>query len=1089
MTPSNEKEQNLKIESYNGQAEFDESIPTMVIEIMINDRPVNVLWDLGADFTIAPLRILDLTKSKLIPKSTKFYGIANEPINILGNTRVSVKFSNKTDSLLLFLTADELFPENSHFLLTLGKDWMQTFPKFIIDSQENEIRTETQVYKMLKAPKNEILHSPICPIQGSQRATRGKQRSKLTHIFAINGINVIGCIDTGSPISIVNTNFLKNFREPDMVCCDESFQDIALKVIKIKNYLNVKLRVSKECHDLNLRVSDQVPANQVPAKAMYNMIIGRDWIAKLPPISIDYSEGEYRIGKKRLEWMLSPRMRPTILMLKQADEGKKRPGNPTQMCHNFDTPESNSIMNEYRTWKSDCYFDFMNRSLELEELFNELSTAFEQDSAHSIHNIEICARSSSYERKLVDFLLKLQKLPVGDRNINIKLTFHEELDIRCDIFNSTDGSYSTSETIRIAQQARCALIQYKDTISKLKNCKPILRRNINLIVEQKLDFVYWVYFNENPLEFLKEQAKHLSEYWQPALITEGNTGREYEVMAMTGTNVAHPSVASILSSRIRCFPSDFMFPSCQTTPSTSSAINAPANPSELVKITQNSRPNTNVSHKFLDTLQVIVLKFDFSFCSLELEKIIREVDLSKEGSKPMEIVIKARAQDCERTFVSLIMRLQKVAFDNRKVNVQIIFQEDYGIKCAKYVAERHSYLTKESLDIIRHACASRQIFDNALQRLRDLHSYLKTNIHFELRHKYNYNLSLTFPEIHSKFLSQYARYVCESWVCHEPALMNKEFGHVILAERVIKAQGPKLIGIIESEITDILSRDLSRSHKIIGQVTSSTSGPKRAGLENAPFIVNKKIYEFQQSVMFKNLENLLNATANLEENYIRHSKSVSQRIFGIEKKLAEITSDSRTSLEIISQKIANNFQNFEHKIVNFSTLLSILSLLAKKVAKVELSELKEGISKQDKQALAIELTEILTKLGDFCELEQPNEITGNQSVFNNDVVKAEGNDKSELAKNSESKLENPPSVMMLHTGWALPNIEPFTADGSITFSAFTRNFRDYLDSIGEKLADSEKIGKLKVLLHGFPREQFEFLQDDDKKEFETAITN
>ncbi|KAI1717351.1 hypothetical protein DdX_07094 [Ditylenchus destructor] len=197
---------------------------------------------------------------------------------------------------------------------------------------------------------------------------------------------------------------------------------------------------------------------------MYNMIIGRDWIAKLPPISIDYCEGEYRIGRKRLEWMLSPRMRPTILMLKQTEEGK----NPTQMCHNFDTPESYSIMNEYRTWKSDCYFDFMNRSLELEELFNELSAAFERDSENSLYIIEICARSSNHEKKLLEFLRKLQKISVGDRHINIKLTFYEELDIRCDIFNGTDGSYSTSETIRIAQQARCALIQYEDTISKLK---------------------------------------------------------------------------------------------------------------------------------------------------------------------------------------------------------------------------------------------------------------------------------------------------------------------------------------------------------------------------------------------------------------------------------------------------------------------------------------------------------------------------------------------------------------------------------------------------------------------------------------------
>ncbi|KAI1704108.1 hypothetical protein DdX_14471 [Ditylenchus destructor] len=222
------------------------------------------------------------------------------------------------------------------------------------------------------------------PTMGSQRATKGKQRSKLTHIFSINGINVIGCIDTGSPISIVNKNFLKNFREPDMVCCDESFQDIALKA---STHLRRPTAHTVQTRDAQLSgLPTWAIVGIEPGLADWketNMIIGRDWIAKLPPISIDYSEGDYRIGKKRLEWMLSPRMRPTILMLKQAEEGKKRPGNPTQMCQNFDTPESNSIMNEYRTWKSDCYFDFMNRSLELEELFNELSTAFELDSAHS----------------------------------------------------------------------------------------------------------------------------------------------------------------------------------------------------------------------------------------------------------------------------------------------------------------------------------------------------------------------------------------------------------------------------------------------------------------------------------------------------------------------------------------------------------------------------------------------------------------------------------------------------------------------------------------------------------------------------------
>uniref|UniRef100_A0A914H6E3 Retrotransposon gag domain-containing protein n=1 Tax=Globodera rostochiensis TaxID=31243 RepID=A0A914H6E3_GLORO len=63
----------------------------------------------------------------------------------------------------------------------------------------------------------------------------------------------------------------------------------------------------------------------------------------------------------------------------------------------------------------------------------------------------------------------------------------------------------------------------------------------------------------------------------------------------------------------------------------------------------------------------------------------------------------------------------------------------------------------------------------------------------------------------------------------------------------------------------------------------------------------------------------------------------------------------------------------------------------------------------------------------------------------------------------------------------------FTGESTQTFESWARKFMDYIEATGRKLEEADKIGRLKMMLEGTPRDIFEDLPPAQKATLQSAL--
>ncbi|KAL3111406.1 hypothetical protein niasHT_017633 [Heterodera trifolii] len=66
-------------------------------------------------------------------------------------------------------------------------------------------------------------------------------------------------------------------------------------------------------------------------------------------------------------------------------------------------------------------------------------------------------------------------------------------------------------------------------------------------------------------------------------------------------------------------------------------------------------------------------------------------------------------------------------------------------------------------------------------------------------------------------------------------------------------------------------------------------------------------------------------------------------------------------------------------------------------------------------------------------------------------------------------------------------LNSFTGESSQTFESWSRKFMDYIEATGRRMEEGDKIGRLKMMLEGTPRDIFEDLPADRKATLQAAI--
>jgi hypothetical protein len=82
-----------------------------------------------------------------------------------------------------------------------------------------------------------------------------------------------------------------------------------------------------------------------------------------------------------------------------------------------------------------------------------------------------------------------------------------------------------------------------------------------------------------------------------------------------------------------------------------------------------------------------------------------------------------------------------------------------------------------------------------------------------------------------------------------------------------------------------------------------------------------------------------------------------------------------------------------------------------------------------------------------------------------------------------------PRIMTLTTDYNLMKMEPYTGLTSTTFEQWSRKFNDYVEALGRNWNEAEKLGRLKLLLDGTPRQVLDELAAGEKDTLEHALAN
>ena len=100
----------------------EKNVPQFMVQVQVNDRPLNMEIDTGASFSIIPFKQYEKYKlGELEPTDLTLYTVTGDKVKVFGKCKVTVKYHEKSYELYLYVTGSE-------GPALLGRNWLAEIP-------------------------------------------------------------------------------------------------------------------------------------------------------------------------------------------------------------------------------------------------------------------------------------------------------------------------------------------------------------------------------------------------------------------------------------------------------------------------------------------------------------------------------------------------------------------------------------------------------------------------------------------------------------------------------------------------------------------------------------------------------------------------------------------------------------------------------------------------------------------------------------------------------------------------------------------------------------------------------------------------